>query len=88
MVAKSLSPILVVNITNAVAIDLGEHHVCANLSSGNTKCWGENVNGQLGNGSTSTIPIPTPVPVTNISNATAIEAGGSHTCVIVNGQVK
>jgi len=56
---------------------------CALFSSGKMECWGSNTYGQLGTGNTTTATTPALVP--NISNATAIGAGGYTTCAVVNG---
>ncbi len=39
---------------SAIAIALGESHTCAIVTGGTLKCWGYNVYGQLGIGSSST----------------------------------
>jgi alpha-tubulin suppressor-like RCC1 family protein len=75
------------DITNAVAIAVGDEHTCALLSNGTVKCWGGNAKGQLGNGGTNTSTIP--VPVSGITNAIAITAGAEHTCALLSdGTVK
>ena len=54
--------------------------------AGAVKCWGYNLFGQLGNG--TTIDSTAPVAVTGITFATAITAGFGHTCaLIVDGTV-
>ena len=66
----------------AVSIAAGESHTCAILDDASLKCWGDNSNGQLGDGTVfdSTIPVDvnlgSDVPVT-------ISAGSSHTCVVI-----
>jgi alpha-tubulin suppressor-like RCC1 family protein len=51
------------------------------------QCWGENIEGQLGDGST---PLsPTPVSVTGLSSGvSSIAAGENHACVLSNGGLK
>ena len=72
-------------------------HTCAIVDGGSVKCWGNDDYGQLGSGSRNTQNTkmcescstgtyyfsPTPVAVTGISTATAISAGGQHTCALL-----
>jgi alpha-tubulin suppressor-like RCC1 family protein len=62
-------------------ISLGVLNTCALKPDGSVACWGENVDGQLGNG-TFTAGSSTPVPVTGIVGAVALTAGGAHNCVL------
>jgi alpha-tubulin suppressor-like RCC1 family protein len=86
-------------ITTATAITTNAHlpdtsiegygHTCALLSTGAVECWGLNGDGELGNGSTTGPDCGgycsgTPVAVGSITNATAISAGGSHTCALLS----
>ncbi len=82
---------LVENISHrsvVTAISSGETHVCALTDRGNVNCWGNNSEGQLGNG--TRIGSLTPVLVEHISGkATAIASGDDHTCVLTDeGQVE
>ncbi len=70
-------------ITGATLVDGGGFHSCAVVAGGQVRCWGNNVSGQLGNGSTT--DSPTPVVVPGITGATQVAAGGFHTCVLVAG---
>ena len=65
-----------------VAIASGDSHSCVLLADGTVWCWGQNVQGQLGNGSTtsSSTPVQSLAP-----DARAIEAGGSNVCVLDAG---
>lgn len=72
---------------NGLAIAAGALHTCAINTSGGLYCWGANVTGQLGIGSTS-FGANAPVAVNGLSSGvTAIAAGGLHTCAISTGGV-
>lgn len=83
----STTPVLVSGNLTASAITAGFDHTCALLIGGTVKCWGFNGKGELGNGTQTITPNPTPVPVSGNLTATAITAGGHHTCAILVGGV-
>jgi alpha-tubulin suppressor-like RCC1 family protein len=62
-------------------IAAGQSHSCALLAAGRIDCWGDNAEGELGNGTTTNSS--TPVAVQGITNPTAITAGESHTCAML-----
>jgi alpha-tubulin suppressor-like RCC1 family protein len=41
-----------------VQLDAGGNHACAVTADGAIWCWGENADGQLGNGSTTSSAVP------------------------------
>lgn len=90
----SLAPRLVKGITTATAVAYSKHyhwgHGCALLAGGAVRCWGSNSSGQLGNGVVaSPWDAVTPVAVSGMVDATAIAAGGQHSCaVLANGAVQ
>ena len=73
-------------------IVLGRFHTCARLDSGDVKCWGRNVYGQLGRGDTEHFGDEGDEDLANVDpidlggRATDITAGDYHTCAIVDGR--
>ena len=59
----------------------GDFHSCAVTGSGSVRCWGSNVNGQIGDG--SRLDRVGPVTVSGIKNAVSITAGGRHSCALL-----
>lgn len=83
-----LTPVDVSGLTSGVqAIAVGERHSCALVAGGSVRCWGDNLFGQLGDGSTTDRNAPTQVSGLN-SGVEAISAGMWHTCAIQSGAVK
>lgn len=73
----------------ASAITAGASHTCVLLHSGAVRCWGDGFGGRLGYGDERVIgddesPVDAgDVPVGGV--ATAISAGGQHTCALLEG---
>ena len=67
----------------------GIRHTCMLHKSGSVSCWGENENGQLGDGEFgSNVYSTVPVRVQGITDAVAIAAGWEHTCAVhASGEV-
>jgi len=75
----------------------GGRHTCALLDTGQVKCWGDNGDGQLGLGDTNDrgddpAEMGDALPTVDLGPgrfATAIAAGGGHTCAVLDdGNVK
>jgi alpha-tubulin suppressor-like RCC1 family protein len=64
-------------------IDTEFEHICALLEGGEMMCWGQNSDGQLGDGTMDNIRT-TPVSVQGLPSAvTAMTLGALHTCVLL-----
>lgn len=70
----------VVELSNVVRIAAGADHTCALLRSGALRCWGNNGQGRLGDGTTTSSS--TPRPVLGIDDALWLGAGVEHTCAV------
>jgi alpha-tubulin suppressor-like RCC1 family protein len=77
-------PVPVVGLPAAVAISAGYYHTCAITSTGAPMCWGWDLYGELGNGTTTGNPTFAPVKVSGLSGVVSISAGIYHTCAVTN----
>jgi alpha-tubulin suppressor-like RCC1 family protein len=73
-------PVPITALGNSVAgVALGGQHTCALATDGSLWCWGENTDGELGDG--TTVDQHVPVPITALGNSVAgVALGGQHTC--------
>ncbi|MBI9001108.1 hypothetical protein M0E87_11890 [Corynebacterium sp. CCM 9185] len=80
----SATPMTVTRLSGpATALSTSGGHTCVLIEDGSVECWGINSHGELGArpGNHSS----TPVTITGLSGpATAVSAGGGHTCVLIN----
>lgn len=70
-----------VTVPDVVGVDGGRRHACAVSADGAVRCWGTNLYGQLGDGSTTDAP-DEPVAV-GIPPASAVTAGADFTCALL-----
>jgi alpha-tubulin suppressor-like RCC1 family protein len=80
-------------LTGVASVGLGDTHSCAVLTSGQARCWGDNADGQVGDGTGD--DRRRPVAVRTVSGAgaltgvVAIDGGLDHTCArVTGGQVR
>jgi len=77
------SPVGVSGLSSGVvAVSAGDAHSCALTASG-VSCWGDNSSGQLGDGQACGEACHTPAQVSSLADASAISAGGAHTCALI-----
>ena len=71
---------------NIVAVAAGGSHFLARTANGGVWTWGDNRDGQLGNGTTT--PAPTPTPGLVLNGVSGIAAGQFHSLALMaNGTV-
>jgi alpha-tubulin suppressor-like RCC1 family protein len=88
---SSSTPVPVSGLGGATAIaaggngeNVGYDHTCALFSGGAVQCWGDDTDGDLGNG-TNAVQTLTPVSVSNLTGAIATAEGYFHTCALLSG---
>lgn len=80
----ALSPVQASATSSVTSISTGTRFSCA-VRSGSVLCWGDNTDGRLGTGQTAGLVL-TPQFVTGFATgASAVAAGGTHTCAVVSG---
>ena len=73
-------PVAVSGVTDAVEVSVGDDAVCARRSSGALTCWGNNEQGQLGDGSAGSAT--TQVAVSGITDAVSIQGAFLAGCAL------
>ncbi len=74
-------PVPIYGLEDVQAISAGMTHTCALLKEGGLRCWGQNVYGQLGDGSDLSSPwLLTPLGLDG--GVAAVSAGSGHTCAV------
>ncbi len=85
-----LLPVSVSGLSSGVTgLSAGNFHACAALTTGGVKCWGFNLDGELGDGTliSKTSPVSvcatgSGVSCTALTGVSKVTGGGGHTCVI------
>jgi hypothetical protein len=83
------APVDVSGLTaGAAAVSDGYYHTCALVAGGGVKCWGDNIQGQLGNGSAGG-QSSMPADVSGLTGgAAAVSAAAYHSCALTSGGVR
>jgi hypothetical protein len=86
-VAPEAPEVLTSEGTRAVQIAIAEGHACARMADGTVRCWGDNTEGEVGDGTTTERHIP--VAVRGIHDAIDVIAGLSYSCArLASGRVR
>jgi alpha-tubulin suppressor-like RCC1 family protein len=78
----STTPVPVEGLSGVVAVSAGDGHSLALLSNGTVMAWGENTDGQLGNGVRSSFS-DVPVAVAGLSGVVAVAAGNEDSYAVL-----
>ena len=82
------TPVPVSGISGAVRLSAAGYHTCAVVSGGTVRCWGDNNEGELGDGTNVFAGVPS--TVSGISGASDVTTGGGsaleeQSCALLSG---
>ncbi len=81
-----VSPSSLFRLVTVRDVSFGEAHACAALGDGSVRCWGRNLDAQLGLGDLRSRALPTRIP--GLSGVVAVRATTRATCALrSNGEV-
>ncbi len=83
LVGPSYVPVEVVGVYDAVKVTAGTGWTCAIVGGGEVRCWGYNISGQLGDGTTDDSTAV--VDVAGLSDVTEMCMGSDFTCAVSAG---
>jgi len=77
------------SIVDAVQVSTGTQHACALFGNGDIRCWGLNVNAQLGDQKACGNICPSAVRVMGLQGlkATYVSAGADYTCAVLEDSI-
>jgi alpha-tubulin suppressor-like RCC1 family protein len=73
-----LTPTPPVSLSDVQHVSTGRNHACVTMTTGSLRCWGDNIFGEIGDGTTTVRP--TNVPVDVGGPAVFVRTGNDHTC--------
>jgi alpha-tubulin suppressor-like RCC1 family protein len=81
------------DLGGVAGIEAGDTHTCARLTGGGLRCWGNNAEGQLGDGTIETrhLPVATrnALDTAGLRNVVGVDTGSFFTCAaLANGQAR
>lgn len=83
---RSMTAMMVPNLDSVDEVQAGEKFTCAHRTNSSIVCWGDNSNGQLGDGTTTSRDAP--VRVMNVQMASELAAGRFFACArLATGKV-
>jgi len=74
-------PVPVSGLGSVAGFSAGGYHNCALMPDNSVECWGRNVRGQVGDGTTNS-PVSTPHLVNGL-HAASLTLGGYHSCALL-----
>lgn len=74
------TPVIASGLSNVVALSMGSLHSCALKADSTVACWGDNADGQLGDGTFESRAVPT--AVTGLTGAAALGSAGHYSCAL------
>jgi alpha-tubulin suppressor-like RCC1 family protein len=80
--SSTSTPVQVTLLSNVEKISAGGSFALAKLADGSVCSWGNNTDGQLGNGTTTLADVP--VQLTDLTGSTALGAGNTHALAVKN----
>ena len=76
------TPTDVVGLSAVTSLGVGQAYACA-IAGGSAKCWGDNIDGCIGNGKDASFDTAAPVDVTGLgAGMVAISAKAQHVCAL------
>jgi alpha-tubulin suppressor-like RCC1 family protein len=84
MTGARYRPVRVKNLRAAEDVGVGLDHSCANLANGEIRCWGNNHNGQLGNGGDGPFSLSPSLVEGVLDAASPVMANYLNSCVMLS----